>query len=79
MSTDNVGNFAALRAEGDIGFWRRREPRCPHCGATFNVSKNDAWRIYEEGSHDLTCPSCTHDFEVRATVTYQFSTDAEIS
>lgn len=67
----------ALKREGDSNFWLNKSPRCPHCGADFDVSKNDAWRIYEEGHHELSCPKCGLDFSVRSSVTYQFSTDEQ--
>jgi transposase-like protein len=76
MSTQQP--LEALKKAGDMGFWLNERPRCPHCGADFDVSKNDAWRIYAEGHHDLSCPSCDLDFKVKSSVTFKFSTDESV-
>jgi hypothetical protein len=56
-------------------FWGNEDPKCPHCGDDFDVSENEAWRVYEEGEHELTCPACGLDFTVETRVSYSFSTE----
>ena len=75
----SVERFAALKAEpfGSITFWANKQPKCPHCGAEVDVSDNDLWRIYEEGEHEIDCPSCELAFSVSTSVSYSFSTDAQ--
>ncbi|WAC72105.1 hypothetical protein OU995_21425 [Roseateles sp. SL47] len=76
-----VSNCAALnqaKAHGaELDFWANPAPRCPHCGKTSHISDNDWWRLYEEGTHDVACPSCDQDFSVRTSVSYSFSTDQQ--
>jgi transposase-like protein len=76
MSTQE--QFEALKIDGDICFWGRPSPRCPHCGHSYDVSKHDAWHIYAEGTHDLSCPSCDLDFKVRTSVRHSFTTDSDV-
>ncbi len=67
----------ALR-EGDwLDFWGKDNPKCPHCGVESDVSENDWWHLYEEGEHEVTCPSCDEDFTVSTRVSYSFSTDEQ--
>ena len=68
----------ALKKQGDMDFWLNKQPKCPHCGNDFDVSKNDAWRIYAEDTHDVSCPSCDLDFKVKSSVTFKFTTDASV-
>lgn len=78
MSTEP---YAALkRAKEDepylpSDYWRRDQPRCPHCGTECDVSDNDWWRLYAEGEHEVSCPHCNGDFTVSTQVSYSFSTD----
>lgn len=79
--------FAALkRAIAEDGIcpsecWGNDEPRCPHCGAETRVSDNGWWKLYEEGEHEVSCPSCGGDFIVHTRVsfsfTFSFSTDTQ--
>lgn len=67
----------ALRGQrpGSLEFWGNNNPRCPHCGTESCVSDNEWWKLYEEGEHDVTCPSCDLDFTVSTRVSYSFSTE----
>ncbi|MDQ5978809.1 MAG: hypothetical protein QG602_1783 [Verrucomicrobiota bacterium] len=71
--------FAALRNAGDalgrLEFFANDNPKCPHCGCECSVSHNEWWNLYEEGEHEVTCPSCDQDFTVSTRVSYSFSTD----
>lgn len=75
--------FAALRKAKEeeryypSDFWRKDQPKCPHCGTDGDVSDIDWWRLCEEGEHEVTCPSCGEDFTVSTAVSYSFSTDTQ--
>lgn len=60
-----------------LEFFASSDPKCPHCGDECSVSDNEWWKLYEEGEHDVTCPSCDEDFTVRTSVSYSFSTDEQ--
>lgn len=72
--------FAALRQaiedEGScpMDYWGNKQPRCPHCGTEHDVSDNDWYRLYDEGEHEVTCPSCDEEFTVSTRVSFSFST-----
>lgn len=74
MSTEK---FAALKAGDSLDFWDQKHPKCPHCGHECDVSENDWWRLYEEGEHDVDCPSCDQEFTVSTRVSYSFDTDSQ--
>ncbi|WP_143277347.1 hypothetical protein [Bordetella genomosp. 9] len=68
----------ALReAEHPIDFWGNDEPKCPHCGGECSVNDNEWWQLYEEGEHQVECPSCDLEFTVSTRVSYAFSTDQQ--
>lgn len=81
--SEETEKFAALkRAREEDGiypdeYWAASAPKCPHCGEVCSVSKNEWWKLYEEGEHEVTCPSCDGDFSVRTSVSYSFSTDEQ--
>lgn len=60
-----------------LEFFACDEPKCPHCGQECSVSENEWWNLYEEGEHEVTCPSCDEDFSVSTRVRYSFSTDKQ--
>ena len=60
-----------------LEFFGNRNPKCPHSGESHKVSDREWWELYEEGDHTVTCPSCDHDFIVRTSVSYSFSTDEQ--
>lgn len=67
----------ALGSNGSVDFWRNEEPVCPHCGVCSTISENEWWKLYAEGEHEVTCPSCDEDFTVTTNVTFSFSTDVQ--
>lgn len=73
--------FEALKKANESGvgermnFWGCSNPRCPHCGEGCDVDRNEWWKLYEEGEHEVTCPHCDEDFSVSTRVSYSFSTD----
>lgn len=75
--------FSALKAALAVdrhlpeGYWGADHPKCPHCGTVCDISDNDWWKLYEEGEHEVSCPSCGDDFTVSTRVSYSFSTDTQ--
>ena len=73
--------FKALnktRENGDeIRFWRNKNPMCPHCGESYDIQENQAWDLYEPSieEHEIECPECGIEFNVRVTVSFSYSTD----
>lgn len=70
--------FSALRARKSfLDFAHRDQPRCPHCGDTFDAYANEAWQLYDSdgGVHQVSCPSCDLDFQVTSHARWSFSTD----
>ena len=66
----------ALRESKDIlEFFANKTPKCPHCGDDYDISKCDAWQLYEEGEHSVSCQSCDMDFDVSTRASYPFTTD----
>lgn len=80
MTTEKT-RFAALDNATDVmgrlDFVRNDKPKCPHCGHDCCVIDNEWWELYEEGEHEVTCPSCDQDFTVSTSVSYSFSTDSQ--
>ena len=75
--TDATHCQALKAAESALDFWGLDQPKCPHCGADYDASANDAWQIYEEGEHELDCPVCEMQFTVSTRVSHSFSTDEQ--
>jgi len=71
----------ALKKAQDAGwnleFFANEQPKCPHCGASHDISQSGTYRLYEEGEHELTCGDCDRDFKVQTRVSYSFSTDEQ--
>jgi len=41
------GWLKALNGARDrMKFWGNDMPLCPHCGATYDISKHDHWKLY---------------------------------
>jgi uncharacterized Zn-finger protein len=72
--------FAALKACESpwMDFAHNDSPKCPHCGESFDIDDNEAWRLYDDNDdHEVTCPSCGGDFTVRSHSRWTFSTDTQ--
>jgi hypothetical protein len=74
MTTERL---AALKAGDTLDFWGNAKPKCPHCGTDFDIAEHEAWRLYEEGEHEVECYSCGLDYTVSTRVSFSFSTDTE--
>ncbi len=58
--------------------------RCPKCKESMSVHDemsvhDDMYRLYEDGSHEMSCQNCDHDFEIVTHVTYSFESPALIA
>lgn len=73
--TDGASRFEALRKGNSWEFMFTNSPKCPHCGHDCSVLDNEWWFLYEEGEHDVECPSCDKEFSVSTHVSHSFSTD----
>jgi uncharacterized Zn-finger protein len=70
--------LAALNAGSFLEFSMNKRPKCPHCGSDFDISENEAWRLYDDNdTHEVTCPSCSQDFRVNSHADWRFSTDEQ--
>lgn len=61
----------------ELDYWCNKLPKCPHCGADFQVwsEDNPLTLNYEDGgSTEFECSSCRKDFVCVTTVQYEFST-----
>lgn len=47
--------------------------RCPYCRHSWNVSDNENYECFEDGSHTLQCPKCDTEFEITTTIEYSFT------
>jgi hypothetical protein len=74
---DQVKHLGALQGGDCLDFMANSNPKCPHCGHDCNVNDMEAWQLYEEGEHDLECPSCDGAFIVSTSVKFSFSTDEQ--
>ena len=50
--------------------------RCPACGHTMSVSKDDLSNLYEEGLHDVYCQHCDALFQTCTYVSFLFKSPA---
>lgn len=68
---------AARLACRELDFWGRNRPKCPHCGYVYDIQEHGTWSLYEQGEHDIECPSCHLNYTVIAEVEYSYSTDEQ--
>lgn len=74
-----VEHCEALNENDQLDFLRENNPRCPHCGATYDVQAHEAWELYDtdEGDHDVECGQCEKAFRVAVNCSFTFSTDEQ--
>lgn len=70
-------NFVALREGCSSDFHAQNSPKCPHCGAQYDIEAKEAWQLYSEGEHELTCIVCALSFTVTSVATFSFNTDEQ--
>lgn len=58
-------------------YWANTDPKCPHCDYDININNNELWELYEEGKHNIDCPSCGKAMIVYVNVERSFSTDEQ--
>jgi len=52
--------------------------RCPKCGHQMEIGSCELGELYEDGSHDVSCQNCDHDFEVSTQISFSFTSPARI-
>lgn len=67
--------FKALKDGESLDFSFNKLPKCPHCGADYDIDAHETWRLYEDDNHDVECGTCEGEFVVSTNVSYTFSTD----
>jgi uncharacterized Zn-finger protein len=81
VSSDS-GRLAALksasRTSDDLELFRNKDPKCPHCGYVCRIADHEWWELYDDGDHEVTCPSCDREFTVETCVSYSFSTNEQV-
>lgn len=55
--------------EGEVDHGSRL--RCPKCGHLWKVEREEG-DIHSEGSHEVCCPECDHEFEVVTEVSFSW-------
>lgn len=70
-------NFIALREGRSSDFHAQKSPKCPHCGAQFDIDAKEDWQLYSEGEHEVTCIVCVLPFTVTSVATFTFNTDEQ--
>lgn len=70
---------AAANRQDEMEFVMKKQPKCPHCGADFDIARNEAWHLYsdDDANQVVSCDSCEHEFEVMVHCQYTFSTDEQ--
>lgn len=70
--------LTALSKGAFLEFSMNKQPKCPHCGEEYDISDNEAWRLYsDDESHEVECPSCELPFVVHSHADWRFSTDEQ--
>lgn len=59
--------------EGEVNHTSRL--RCPKCGHLWNADREES-ELYGEGSHEVCCRVCEHEFEVVTEVSYSWRSPA---
>lgn len=68
----------ALNASDSMEFWGNKQPKCPHCGAEYDIDRHEAWELYsDDDEHEVDCGTCELSFRVRTITTHVFSTDEQ--
>ena len=68
----------ALNAGNRMDFWGNQQPKCPHCGHDYDISRNDAWELYnDDETHEVDCLNCELAFQVRTITQHTFCTDEQ--
>jgi cytochrome c-type biogenesis protein CcmH/NrfF len=52
-------------------------PKCPHCDEDIDISENELYHLYEDGTHEIDCPNCNGNIIVESDAKWSFSTDVE--
>ncbi len=65
------GSCSALHQdEGDVSHEYRL--RCPKCRHLWKVG-TDEYDLHQEGTHEVMCPECEHEFDIQTSVSFSFT------
>lgn len=67
------------KLENDDGeVWSDNYIRCPKCSVTWQPYEREHYELLEDGSHDVTCQNCDHDFTVSTSISWTFNSPPKI-
>ena len=66
-----------INNENYIRYWGNANPVCPWCDEVYDIGENEDWELYEEGTHNIECLSCSKEYRCGSEVKYTFSTDEQ--
>lgn len=61
----------------ELDYWRNDKPKCPHCGANFEVWEGDNpldLNYQDDGKTTFECERCNKEFVCVTYISYSFST-----
>lgn len=69
------GQCESLRRDpGEVD--HNKQIRCPGCNRIITVSGGEAYHLYKEGGHSVTCEQCEAEFTVETRISYTFTSPA---
>jgi hypothetical protein len=78
MSKEKFKALKKAEEEGsDFDFFAKDAPKCPHCGIEISIEENELYWLYQDGTHEITCPCCGEQFTVEVAVSFTFSTNEQ--
>ena len=64
-----------LKDGNSMKYYRADKPTCPFCDYQVDVHEDEMWYLFEEGDHEVECPSCLKVFRVESIAKWMFTTD----
>lgn len=61
--------------------YHHKEARCPACGETFDMfehTQETEGNHLHDGDHEVTCPECSHEFQITTIVEWSFKSPARL-
>lgn len=70
---------ACKKLEEDDGeVWSDDYVRCPKCSTTWQPYESEQYELLGDGSHDVTCSNCDHDFTVSTSISWSFNSPPRV-
>ncbi len=67
-----------LSENNTIEYWGNDCPKCPHCDRSVGIDENELYNLYDDSDiHEVECPFCEKEFEVKSISKWTFSTDEQ--